>query len=108
MIALLITAQLAAAVPHGAQPAARETPNLYREEPRCASVRRHVMERLVPSRAQGSVSDGRAFRRLDELPRANLEYAVLRSVEGCMVPAPVGYRQDYLLPGAADPKPQAR
>jgi hypothetical protein len=30
-------------------------------------------------------------RKLGELPRAKVEYAVMRRVDGCMVPAPVGF-----------------
>ena len=39
--------------------------------------------------------------------RPAAQYAVMRKVDGCMVPAPARYRQDYLLPGAAD-APQYR
>jgi hypothetical protein len=30
------------------------------------------------------------------------QYAVLRQLDGCSVPTPIGYHPDYLLPGAAD------
>lgn len=32
-------------------------------------------------------------RKLGELPPAKAEYAVMRKVDGCMVPAPVGYHR---------------
>jgi hypothetical protein len=85
---LAILAVLAAV---GADPAATETPNLHRAPAHCADVQRRVAERQVEQ-----------FRQLGRLPRARGEYAVQRRVDGCTVPAPVGYRQDYLLPGAAD------
>ncbi|WP_374467734.1 hypothetical protein [Phenylobacterium sp.] len=102
MIALLIAAQVAVA----AEPTARETPNLFHEPAACRSVRRDVMERLLPSAAAGSPADPRALRRLDELPWGNLEYAVVRRIDGCMIPAPAGYRQGHLLPGAAERAPR--
>jgi hypothetical protein len=34
-----------------------------------------------------------------------VQYAVMRMVDSCMVPAPIGYHQDYLAPGAADNPP---
>ena len=101
MLALL----LAAAVTQ-AEPAARETPNLYRPDPAtCRALRRHVEERSRPDPAGLPVYTGRAPRKLGELPPAAAQYAVLRRIGPCTMPAPVGYRQDYLLPGAADVRP---
>ena len=89
-----IAALLAAAVT--AQPAQAETlapmPNLYRPPARCGALHEGVVRHVQTSTGQ----------------RKNVrQYAVLRQVEGCPVPAPAGYRQDYLLPGAAD-APQSR
>jgi hypothetical protein len=101
MLALLLAASLAQA-----QPAARETPNLHREEPAaCKALRRHVLERARPGPLGEPAYDGRSVRKLGELPPADREYAVLRKLGGCTVPAPVGYRQDYLAPGPADARP---
>jgi hypothetical protein len=86
---------LAAAIGGGPAPAATETPNLYRELEGCGPVVRRVKER-----------QREAFRQLGRLPRAHAEYAVARSVDDCVVPAPVGYHPDYLLPGKADAPPR--
>lgn len=101
MIALLLAAQVAAAAlpPRievyraGPGPVATETPNIAQMANGCTDIRRRVAQRQAL-----------AFRKLGELPPARAEYAVMRMVEGCPVPAPVGYHPDYLLPGAADPK----
>lgn len=101
MIALLLAASLAQV-----QPTARETPNLHRQEPAaCKALRRHVLEGARPGPSGEPIYDGRAIRRLGDLPPAAREYAVLRKLGGCTLPAPVGYRQDYLLPGPADARP---
>jgi hypothetical protein len=72
------------------QPTER-TPNLYRSPgPACADIERRVVE---DQREQ--------LQKLGRLPFGHLEYAVLRSVQGCPVPAPVGYHPPA-LPGAAD------
>lgn len=87
LAAILLAASVAA-------PAATETPNLYQgPSPGCRDIYRQVAERQA---RQG-------LRRLGELPPAAATYAVQRSVAGCPAPTPVGYRQDYLLPGKADP-----
>lgn len=86
---------LAAAITGAPTPAATETPNLYRQPEGCGPVVRRVKER-----------QREAFRQLGRLPRAHAEYAVARSVDGCMVPAPMGYHPDYLLPGKADAPPK--
>lgn len=84
---------LMAAAASGAAPSATETPNLYQgPPPGCRDIYRQVVER---QKRQG-------VQRLGELPPAAAIYAVDRRVAGCPVPTPVGYRQDYLLPGAAD------
>jgi hypothetical protein len=85
---LAILAVLAAV---GAAPAATETPNVYRAPANCGDIQRRVIERQQEQ-----------FQQLGRLPRARAIYAVERKVNGCPVPAPIGYRQDYLLPGAAD------
>lgn len=93
----LVALVLAGAVA-GPAPSATETPNLYQgPAPGCRDIYRHVAERQKRQGAQ----------LLGELPPAAAIYAVDRRVAGCPVPTPVGYRQDYLLPGAAD-APQFR
>ena len=89
-----IAVLLAAAVT--AQPPQPETlapmPNFYRPPARCGALHEGVVRHVQTATGE----------------RSNLRrYAVLRQVEGCPVPAPAGYRQDYLLPGAAD-APQFR
>ena len=69
-------------------------PNVYQPPAHCRDVAQQVAQRqrrnvIVP-------------RRLGDLPPGALQYAVNRTINGCAVPTPVGYRQDYLLPGAAD------
>ena len=98
MLALLLAATVSSATP-----AAQETPNLFHEPASCRALQRHVLERARPQGVGAPVFDGRGPRKLGELPPAKAEYAVMRKMGGCMVPAPVGYHQDYLLPGAADP-----
>jgi hypothetical protein len=78
MIALLLAAALTGAP--GAVPAARETPNAYVLPEHCRDIQRRVRDH------QRDV-----FRKLGQEPRARAEYAVLRSVAGCPVPAPMGY-----------------
>jgi len=88
----MILAALAAAAVAGASPPAIErTPNLYRPpSPDCWDIERRVVE---DQREQ--------LRKLGRLPRAYAEYAVLRQMQGCPVPAPIGYHPPA-LPGAAD------
>jgi len=66
-------------------------PNLYRPPARCGELHGQVARHI-------QAATGR---------RPAAQYAVLRKVDGCMVPAPARYRQDYLLPGQAD-APQYR
>jgi hypothetical protein len=87
----MILAALAAVTVAGGQPPVTErTPNLYRPVPGCADIERRVSEDQQETR-----------KKLGRLPRASLEYAVLRQMDGCPVPAPVGYHPPA-LPGAAD------
>jgi hypothetical protein len=70
------------------------TPNLYPQPaPDCRDVARRVAYRQRIY-----------FEKLGRLPPANLEYAVLRQIDGCTVPAPVGYHPPA-APGAADSPP---
>lgn len=85
MLAILAAAAI------GAAPAAIETPNVYRAPSRCGDVHRQVVER---QREQ--------LQPLGRLPRAGGMYAVMRTVNGCQVPTPMGYHPDYLMPGAVD------
>lgn len=82
---------LFAAAAIGAAPAATETLNVYRLPSHCADIQRRVAERQKEP-----------FRQLGRLPPARAMYAVMRKIDGCPIAAPMGYRQDYLLPGAAD------
>jgi hypothetical protein len=82
----MILALLAAASVAGA-PTVANTPNLYHQPSYChAVVEREVARQMT------------AFHGV--MPAA--EYAVMRTLDGCSVPTPVGYHpgQD---PGAADP-----
>lgn len=89
MLVLLAAATIAAAPP---LPTAERMPNFYRQPARCGALHDEVTRRI----------------RTAERGRANLwQYAVLRQVDGCGVPAPAGYHPDYLLPGRAD-APQYR
>jgi hypothetical protein len=97
MIALLLAAQLSTApvpaldpvpapVQVAAAPAPFEMPGLRTRAfrglggPACNGVYSHVVYRGFGE-----------YRRLDQLPPGGMEYAVLRRVDGCMVPAPMGY-----------------
>jgi predicted small lipoprotein YifL len=86
----MIVAALAAAVlagPLAVPPTAERTPNLYRQPAHCrAIVDREVARQAVALRG---------------LPPA-VQYAVVRNLDGCSVPTPVGYHPGYLLPGEAD------
>jgi hypothetical protein len=66
-------------------------PNLYRPDSNCGDLHRQVVERQKEE-----------LKKLNQLPNGAVQYAVMRSVGGCGVPAPVGYHPGYLLPGAAD------
>lgn len=88
-LAALVLAAAASAAPAPAQTAA-PMPNLYNPPARCSELRDQIVRRQL------AAMGGR---------RPAAQYAVLRQVDGCGVPAPVGYHQDYLLPGAADVRP---
>jgi hypothetical protein len=87
----MILAAFAAAAVMSAPPVVERTPNLYRPPNRdCSDITRRVSE-----------DQKEAFRRLGTLPNAARQYAVLRELDGCPVPAPMGYHPPA-LPGAAD------
>lgn len=91
-----LTAIIFAAAASQATPASPPTlapmPNFYRPPARCGPLHQGVVRHVQT--ATGGL-------------RPLKEYAVARQVDGCPVPAPAGYRQDYLLPGSAD-APQFR
>lgn len=64
------------------------TPNLFHQPDWCGALHDEVVRRI---RTSAAGKHGIA------------QYAVLRSIDHCGVPAPIGYHPDYLLPGAADP-----
>jgi hypothetical protein len=88
LTAISLAAAVAAAAP---PPTAERMPNLYRPPARCGALHDDVVRRV-----RTSLKD-----------RPGFDYAVMRSVGGCGVPAPAGYHPDYLLPGHAD-APQFR
>ena len=71
-------------------PSVERTPNIYRPVPGCADIERKVSE-----------DQRETLKKLGRLPNGIAQYAVARSVDGCPVPAPVGYHP-RALPGAAD------
>jgi hypothetical protein len=71
-------------------PTIERTPNLYHPVPGCADIQRRVSEDQQES-----------LKKLGRLPDGVAQYAVLRQMQGCPVPAPVGYHPPA-LPGAAD------
>jgi hypothetical protein len=102
MIALLLAAAVAgqapppmvgARTPHEVAPVpmSEPMPNAYRQAAYCPSIVEQEAHR------QAVAMHGRP-------PGA--QYAVLRQLDGCSVPTPIGYHPDYLLPGAADPQPK--
>jgi hypothetical protein len=66
-------------------------PNFYRQPAHCGPTYDQVMRRIRTA-TQG---------------RVGAEYAVMRVVDGCGVPAPINFHQDYLAPGGADNPPPA-
>jgi hypothetical protein len=86
MIAMLLAAQLSATA--SLPPIAERTPNFYHQPSYCRSV----VEKEVAR--QDTAFNGRP-------PLA--QYAVLRKLDGCSVPTPVGYHPSYLLGGATAP-----
>ena len=96
IVALALAAGIVGATPEVAirPPVAERTPNLYRGPgPECAPIERKVLE-----------DQKEQFRKLGRLPNGFAQYAVLRQVDGCTVPAPIGYHPPA-LPGAADVPP---
>ena len=87
MIALVLAAAVAAPPPPSS-PVAEPMPNRYSQPARCGAVVRDEVQRQMI-----------AFK--GQIPVA--QYAVLRSIDGCAVPSPVGYHPNYVSPGAADP-----
>jgi hypothetical protein len=71
-----------------------EKENIYRPAVGCEDIQRRIAEHQRET-----------LKKLDRLPPAYREYAVLRQLGGCPVPAPVGYHPPA-LPGAADYPPQ--
>jgi hypothetical protein len=96
MIAALIVAAATAtatpAVPHkpyvSPPKQAEPMPNFYSQPAKCGPVGQDIARRIQTA-TRG---------------RMAATYAVLRRVDGCSVPTPVGYHPDYLAPGAADPQ----
>lgn len=64
-------------------------PNLFHQPSRCGPVGQEITRRIETANAG----------------RVGAEYTVMRQVDGCGVPSPVGYHPDYLAPGAADARP---
>jgi hypothetical protein len=84
LAALAVATAAAVASP---PPIAERMPNLYREPGYCrAVVEREVARQMTAFKGQ----------------RPPLEYAVMRKLDGCSVPTPVGYHPNQ-EPGAADP-----
>jgi hypothetical protein len=84
ILAILAAATTAAATP---PPTAERTPNLFHEPSYCRSVVEQEVAR------QNTAFHGQ---------RPAAEYAVMRQIDGCGVPTPVGYHPSQ-APGAADP-----
>jgi hypothetical protein len=84
ILAILAAATTAATVP---PPTAERTPNLYHQPSYCRSVVEQEVAR------QNTAFHGY---------RPAAEYAVMRTIDGCGVPTPVGYHPSQ-APGAADP-----
>ncbi len=99
IVALALAASVVGASPEVTlmpPPIVERTPNLYRAPgPECGPIERKVLE-----------DQKEQLRKLGRLPNGILQYAVLREVGGCAVPAPVGYHPPA-LPGAADNPPNA-
>ena len=83
---------LAAGVTTAPPPHAERMPNFYNPPARCGELHEQVVRHVRT--ATGGHHPLR-------------QYAVMRQVDGCMVPAPLGYRQDYLAPARAAPPPAA-
>jgi hypothetical protein len=85
MILVALAAATAAAI--SPPPIAERTPNLYHQPSYCRSVVEQEVAR-----------QNTAFHGL----RPAVEYAVVRTIDGCGVPTPVGYHPSQAA-GAADP-----
>lgn len=86
MLAVFAAAAVAAA--QGPPPTER-MPNLYRPPAHCGELHDQVVRRIrTAQRGRPMIA----------------QYAVLRSIDGCAVPAPVGYHPDYLAPAGARPQ----
>jgi hypothetical protein len=89
MIALLLAAALAGVHPgQPSDPGGLLTPPLAQPEPPVACARLET---------QTVAPNGVPFRKLNELPRAAVEHAVWRTVEGCPVREVVWQGQTYYL-----------
>jgi hypothetical protein len=84
LASLVLATGLAVALP----PPVERMPNLYSQPAHCRSV----VEQEV-SRQQTAFSGHPPL----------IQYAVLRNLNGCAVPTPIGYHPNYLQPGTADP-----
>ena len=73
-------------VPPGEIPSFGRMPNFYSQPAKCGPMADAVTRRIRTATGQKPLKI----------------YAVDRTVGGCAVPAPMGYRPDYLLPGKAD------
>jgi hypothetical protein len=84
---ILAALALATTAAVASPPPIERMPNLYHQPDYCQSVvEKEVARQMVALKGQ----------------RPPLEYAVLRQLEGCSVPTPVGYHPSQ-APGAADP-----
>lgn len=77
-------------VPPGEIPRTGPMPNFYSQPAKCGPMADAVTRRVR------TATGGQKPLRI---------YAVNRTVDGCAVPAPIGYHPDYLLPGKADAPP---
>ena len=95
MIGLLFAAAVAAQ----SQPAG-EAPTYDHPKPSTDSMNRYSQPAWC-----GPIVEGEIKRQMTALHGhiSGAQYAVLRTIDGCGVPTPVGYHPSYVLPGAADP-----
>jgi hypothetical protein len=70
----------------GEIPNTERMPNFYSQPAKCGPMHDEITRRV----------------RTASGPQLKPIYAVMRKVDGCGVPTPVGYHPDYLLPGKAD------
>jgi hypothetical protein len=95
MIALLFAAAVAAQ-----SPPAGEVLQYDQAKPSTDRINRYSQPERCGPIVQGEIKrQMTAFH--GRMPGA--QYAVLRTIDGCGVPTPVGYHPGYVLPGAADP-----